>query len=81
MRQQIVAGNWKMNNTLSEGSALVSSILEKFIIPKGLSFWHLRLPACCLSVFRSMGKKVSIWQPRIVIMKLKVLTPVKFLLR
>jgi triosephosphate isomerase len=36
MRQQIVAGNWKMNNTLSEGSALVSSILEKIQHPKGL---------------------------------------------
>lgn len=36
MRQQIVAGNWKMNNTLSEGSALVSSILEKIHHPKGL---------------------------------------------
>lgn len=29
MRQKIVAGNWKMNNTLSEGVLLVEEILEQ----------------------------------------------------
>lgn len=29
MRQQIVAGNWKMNKTLEEGTELVKAILEK----------------------------------------------------
>ena len=31
MRQQIVAGNWKMNKTLQEGVDLVNSILEKAV--------------------------------------------------
>ena len=29
MRQQIVAGNWKMNKTLDEGTELIKSVLEK----------------------------------------------------
>ncbi len=36
MRQQIVAGNWKMNKSLEEGLALTSAILEKVEHPKGL---------------------------------------------
>lgn len=36
MRQQIVAGNWKMNKTLDEGLELTKSILEKIDKPKGL---------------------------------------------
>jgi triosephosphate isomerase len=36
MRQQIVAGNWKMNKTLEEGLELTKEILEKVDKPKGL---------------------------------------------
>lgn len=36
MRQQIVAGNWKMNKTLEEGMELTREILEKVDKPKGL---------------------------------------------
>ena len=36
MRQQIVAGNWKMNKTLEEGLELTRNILEKVEKPKGL---------------------------------------------
>jgi len=36
MRQQIVAGNWKMNKTLEEGLELCKAILEKTDKPKGL---------------------------------------------
>lgn len=36
MRQQIVAGNWKMNKTLEEGLELTKQILEKVDKPKGL---------------------------------------------
>ena len=36
MRQQIVAGNWKMNTSLEEGIALTKAILEKVDKPKGL---------------------------------------------
>ncbi len=36
MRQQIVAGNWKMNKTLEEGLELTRAILEKTEKPKGL---------------------------------------------
>ncbi|MFN0214800.1 MAG: triose-phosphate isomerase [Saprospiraceae bacterium] len=36
MRQKIVAGNWKMNNTLEAGIELTKSILEKIENPKGL---------------------------------------------
>jgi triosephosphate isomerase len=36
MRQQIVAGNWKMNKTLEEGIELARAILEKVDKPKGL---------------------------------------------
>lgn len=47
MRQQIVAGNWKMNKTLDEGTELAKAILEKIERPKGLvvvcpPFTHLR---------------------------------------
>lgn len=36
MRQQIVAGNWKMNKTLEEGLELTKAILDKIEKPKGL---------------------------------------------
>lgn len=36
MRQQMVAGNWKMNKTLEEGLSLTKAILEKISKPKGL---------------------------------------------
>jgi triosephosphate isomerase (TIM) len=36
MRQQIVAGNWKMNLTHDEGVDLVKSIFEKVDKPKGM---------------------------------------------
>lgn len=36
MRQQIVAGNWKMNKTLAEGLELTKALLEKIENPKGL---------------------------------------------
>jgi triosephosphate isomerase len=36
MRQQIVAGNWKMNQNLEEGIELTRLILEKIDKPKGL---------------------------------------------
>ncbi len=36
MRQQIVAGNWKMNKALEEGLELTRQILEKVDKPKGL---------------------------------------------
>jgi triosephosphate isomerase (TIM) len=35
MRQQIVAGNWKMNKTYEEGLELTKAILEKVEKPKG----------------------------------------------
>lgn len=36
MRQQIVAGNWKMNKSYQEGLELASAILEKVENPSGL---------------------------------------------
>lgn len=36
MRQQIVAGNWKMNKTLAEGLELTQTILDKIEKPDGL---------------------------------------------
>lgn len=36
MRQQIVAGNWKMNKTLDEGVELTKAFLEKVENPNGL---------------------------------------------
>jgi triosephosphate isomerase len=36
MRQQIVAGNWKMNKSFEEGIELTKSILEKVEKPRGL---------------------------------------------
>lgn len=36
MRQQIVAGNWKMNTTLQEGAELAREIVERLDQPKGL---------------------------------------------
>jgi triosephosphate isomerase len=34
MRTQIVAGNWKMNNTFSEGVDLINELIEKFVSVK-----------------------------------------------
>ncbi|MEZ4964025.1 MAG: triose-phosphate isomerase [Saprospiraceae bacterium] len=36
MRQQIVAGNWKMNKTLDEGLELTKMILDSIDAPRGL---------------------------------------------
>jgi triosephosphate isomerase (TIM) len=36
MRQQIVAGNWKMNTTPEEGVALAKAVIEAVSHPKGL---------------------------------------------
>ncbi len=35
MRQQIVAGNWKMNTTIAEGVALAKAVVEKVENPRG----------------------------------------------
>ena len=55
MRQQIVAGNWKMNKTLEEGLELVKSILEKVEKPKGLV-----VVAPPLTHLREVGKMVNV---------------------
>ena len=36
MRQQIVAGNWKMNTTIAEGTALATAVIEKLSNLRGL---------------------------------------------
>lgn len=60
MRQKIVAGNWKMNNTLDEGKKLASEVLEKATgseeaqIVLGTPFIHLT------SVVESVGGKKGI---------------------
>lgn len=36
MRQQIVAGNWKMNTTVQEGADLARAVVEKLDHPQGL---------------------------------------------
>ncbi|HMX41789.1 MAG TPA: triose-phosphate isomerase [Saprospiraceae bacterium] len=55
MRQQIVAGNWKMNKTLDEGLELVRSILEKVEKPKGLV-----VIAPPLTHLREVGKALKV---------------------
>lgn len=55
MRQQIVAGNWKMNKTLDEGLELVKSILEKVEKPKGLV-----VVAPPLTHLREVGKMLKV---------------------
>ena len=55
MRQQIVAGNWKMNKTLEEGLELVKSILEKVEKPKGLV-----VVAPPLTHLREVGKMLKV---------------------
>ncbi len=55
MRQQIVAGNWKMNKTLEEGLELVKSILEKVDKPKGLV-----VVAPPLTHLRDVGKMLKV---------------------
>ncbi len=47
MRQQIVAGNWKMNKTLGEGIELAEAVLDRLDQPNGLvvfavPFTHLQ---------------------------------------
>ena len=60
MRQKIVAGNWKMNNTLDEGKTLALEVLEKATgseeaqIVLGTPFIHLT------SVVDSVGGKKGI---------------------
>lgn len=55
MRQQIVAGNWKMNKTLEEGLELVRSILEKVEKPRGLV-----VIAPPLTHLREVGKMLKV---------------------
>ncbi len=55
MRQQIVAGNWKMNKTLEEGLELTKSILEKIEKPKGLV-----VVAPPLTHLREVGKMLRV---------------------
>lgn len=58
MRQQIVAGNWKMNKTLGEGLQLVKEILEKVEDARGLvilapPFVHLSMVSLLLEGYSS----------------------------
>lgn len=55
MRQQIVAGNWKMNKTLEEGLELTRSILEKVEKPNGLV-----VIAPPLTHLREVGKMIKV---------------------
>lgn len=55
MRQQIVAGNWKMNKTLEEGVELVKAILEKVEKPRGLV-----VVAPPLTHLRDLGKMLKV---------------------
>lgn len=55
MRQQIVAGNWKMNKTLDEGLELTKNILEKVEKPKGLV-----VVAPPLTHLRDVGKMLKV---------------------
>jgi triosephosphate isomerase (TIM) len=55
MRQQIVAGNWKMNTTLEEGLELCKAILEKVDKPKGLV-----VVAPPLTHLREVGKMLKV---------------------
>lgn len=55
MRQQIVAGNWKMNKTLEEGLELTRNILEKVEKPKGLV-----VIAPPLTHLREVGKMIKV---------------------
>ena len=55
MRQQIVAGNWKMNKTLEEGLELTKNILEKVEKPNGLV-----VVAPPLTHLRDVGKMLKV---------------------
>ena len=55
MRQQIVAGNWKMNKTFEEGLELTKDILEKVEKPKGLV-----VVAPPLTHLRDVGKLLKV---------------------
>lgn len=55
MRQQIVAGNWKMNKTLEEGLELTKIILEQVEKPKGLV-----VIAPPLTHLRDVGKMLKV---------------------
>lgn len=55
MRQQIVAGNWKMNKTFDEGVELVKAILEKVEKPRGLVVVAPPLP-----YLREIGKMLKV---------------------
>ena len=55
MRQQIVAGNWKMNKNLEEGVELVKAILEKVEKPRGLV-----VVAPPLTHLRDLGKMLKV---------------------
>ncbi|MCC7246319.1 MAG: triose-phosphate isomerase [Saprospiraceae bacterium] len=55
MRQQIVAGNWKMNKGLEDGLELVKGILEKTEKPKGLIVIAPPFP-----LLREVGKMIKV---------------------
>lgn len=55
MRQQIVAGNWKMNKGLEDGLELVKEILEKTEKPKGLVIIAPPYP-----LLRDVGKMIRV---------------------
>jgi len=55
MRQQIVAGNWKMNTNLDEGIELTKAILEKIEKPRGLV-----VVAPPLTHLREVGKLLKV---------------------
>jgi triosephosphate isomerase (TIM) len=58
MRQQIVAGNWKMNKTIEEGLDLIKGVLDKSEKPRGLvvfatPYTHLQAAAKMIKVRKS----------------------------
>lgn len=55
MRQQIVAGNWKMNKTLEEGLELAKAVLDKVEKPRGLVVLAPPMP-----FLREVGKMLKV---------------------
>jgi triosephosphate isomerase len=55
MRQQIVAGNWKMNKNLEEGLELAKAVLDKVEKPRGLVILAPPFP-----LLRDVGKMLKV---------------------
>lgn len=55
MRQQIVAGNWKMNKNLEEGLELTKAVLDKVEKPRGLVVLAPPFP-----LLREVGKMLKV---------------------